>query len=62
MPPARRRPRTASGAALRLRREVLDLPSDLQQLLVLLPDDEETARAVGRLREGSGRGRLRAIS
>ncbi|MEV7786839.1 hypothetical protein AB0O72_15805 [Streptomyces sp. NPDC088106] len=41
---------------------MLDLPSDLQQLLVLLPDDEETARAVGRLREGSVRGRLRAIS
>jgi transcriptional regulator with XRE-family HTH domain len=49
------------GPELRLRRETLDLASDAQQLLVLLPADEETARAVERLGRGS-RGGLRAIS
>lgn len=51
-----------SGSALRLRRETLELSSDAQHLLVLLPADEETARAVERLRERSRHGRLRAIS
>ncbi|MFF8876909.1 helix-turn-helix domain-containing protein [Streptomyces flaveolus] len=51
-----------SGCGLRLRRETLDLSSDAQQLLVLLPADEETALAVERLRGVRGHGRLRAIS
>ncbi|MDT0403828.1 helix-turn-helix domain-containing protein [Streptomyces edwardsiae] len=54
--------RHPSGYELRLRRETLELASDAQQLLVLLPADEETARHVGRLREGSRHGGLRAIS
>lgn len=51
-----------SGCELRLARETLELSTDAQQLLVLLPADEETARAVDRLRERSRHGRLRAIS
>ncbi|MFC8421519.1 helix-turn-helix domain-containing protein [Streptomyces sp. NPDC057236] len=51
-----------SGCELRLVRETLELSTDAQQLLVLLPADEETARAVDRLRERSRHGRLRAIS
>ncbi|MFC7900711.1 helix-turn-helix domain-containing protein [Streptomyces griseoincarnatus] len=47
---------------LRLRREFLELPSDSQLLLVLLPDDEATSQALARLGERTGRGRLRAIS
>ncbi|MFJ9058970.1 helix-turn-helix domain-containing protein [Streptomyces sp. NPDC102409] len=51
-----------SGCELRLLRETLDLSADSQQLVVLLPVDEATARAVDRLRGLSPHGRLRAIS
>ena len=51
--------RHPSGAELRLRRQTLDVTEDAQQLVVLLPADEETARAVDRLRRPP---RLRAIS
>ncbi|MET7653633.1 MULTISPECIES: helix-turn-helix transcriptional regulator [unclassified Streptomyces] len=50
-----------SGGELRLLRETLELSSDAQQVVVFLPADKETARAVDRL----GRrphGGLRAIS
>ncbi|MEU5463268.1 helix-turn-helix domain-containing protein [Streptomyces althioticus] len=47
---------------LRLRREFLELPSDSQLLLVLLPDDRATSEAIARLRDRTGHGRLRAIS
>ncbi|WP_062643203.1 helix-turn-helix domain-containing protein [Streptomyces maremycinicus] len=50
-----------AGPEIRLRRETLELPSDAQQLVVLLPADEETAQAVDRLRRRP-HGRLRAIS
>ncbi|MFF4798975.1 helix-turn-helix domain-containing protein [Streptomyces sp. NPDC001351] len=50
-----------SGYALRLVREVLELPADAQQLVVLLPADEPTVQAVDQLRRRS-RGGLRAIS
>ncbi|NUP39651.1 MAG: helix-turn-helix domain-containing protein [Streptomyces sp.] len=50
-----------TGYQLRLTREVLELPSDAQQLVVFLPADEQTARAVDQLRRRS-RGGLRAIS
>jgi transcriptional regulator with XRE-family HTH domain len=50
-----------SAGALRLLRETLELPDDAQQLLVLLPADEQTAQAVDRLRDRP-HGRLRAIS
>ncbi|RPF38285.1 helix-turn-helix domain-containing protein [Streptomyces sp. TLI_185] len=50
-----------AGCELRLVREVLELPSDAQQLVVLLPADEQTAQAVEQLRRPT-RGRLRAIS
>jgi transcriptional regulator with XRE-family HTH domain len=50
-----------SGYELRLTREVLELPSDAQQLVVLLPADERTAQAVDQLRRRT-RGGLRAIS
>jgi hypothetical protein len=41
--------------------EVLELPNgDSQQLLALLPADEATSQAVGRLRRGPGSG-LRAV-
>ncbi|MEV6944840.1 helix-turn-helix transcriptional regulator [Streptomyces sp. NPDC051172] len=50
-----------SGYELRLTREVLELPSDAQQLVVFLPADEQTAQAVDQLRHRS-RGGLRAIS
>ncbi|MFE2294043.1 helix-turn-helix domain-containing protein [Streptomyces sp. NPDC059452] len=49
-----------SGCELELVREVLELPSDEQQLIVLLPADESTAQAVDRLR-GRSPGRLRAV-
>jgi hypothetical protein len=39
-----------AGYELRLRRETLELPADQQQLVVLLPADEETAAAVERTR------------
>ncbi|GAA4561838.1 hypothetical protein GCM10023193_26020 [Planotetraspora kaengkrachanensis] len=51
----------SSGHELRLLRETLDLSSDAQQLVVLLPADEETAQSIDRLRRGLP-GRLRAIS
>ncbi|MFJ8489557.1 helix-turn-helix domain-containing protein [Streptomyces sp. NPDC094038] len=51
--------RHPSGAGLRLRRQTLDVREDAQQLVVLLPADEETARAVERLRRPP---RLRVIS
>jgi hypothetical protein len=51
-----------AGEQLRLQRERLELPpSDAQQLVVLLPADEATARAVERLRRSAG-GTLRAVS
>ncbi|WP_326763506.1 helix-turn-helix transcriptional regulator [Streptomyces sp. NBC_01591] len=50
-----------SGCQLQLIRETLELPSDAQQLVVLLPADEETAQAVDQLRHRP-QGRLRAIS
>ncbi|GHH71124.1 transcriptional regulator [Kitasatospora indigofera] len=50
-----------SGHALRLLRETLELPSDAQQLVVLLPADDATAQALDRLRRRTP-GRLRAIS
>ena len=50
-----------SGCELRLTREVLELPSDAQQLVVFLAADEQTAQAVDQLRRRS-RGGLRAIS
>lgn len=46
---------------LRLDREVLELPGDDQQLVVLLPADGATGRAVDRLRRAF-HGRLRSIS
>ncbi|GAB2842354.1 hypothetical protein GCM10027176_52830 [Actinoallomurus bryophytorum] len=49
-----------SGHELRLLRETLDLSSDAQQLVVLLPADEGTARSIDRLRRGHT-GRLRAV-
>ncbi|MYQ40304.1 Predicted transcriptional regulator with C-terminal CBS domains [Streptomyces sp. LamerLS-316] len=51
-----------AGGELRLLRETLDLPSDGQQLVVLLPADEETSQALDRLRDLPQHGRLRAIS
>ena len=50
-----------SGCDLRLHRETLELPSDAQQLIVLLPADDSTAQALDHLRCGS-HGRLRVIS
>ncbi|MFF3347468.1 helix-turn-helix domain-containing protein [Streptomyces sp. NPDC002779] len=51
-----------AGPELRLRREILELTADDQQLVVLLPADEATAGAVEELRRPPGGGRLRAIS
>ncbi|MFI9767085.1 helix-turn-helix domain-containing protein [Streptomyces sp. NPDC052415] len=51
-----------SGLELRLRREILELSEDGQQLVVLLPADEATAGAVAGLLRPPGGGRLRAIS
>ncbi|WP_405866314.1 helix-turn-helix domain-containing protein [Streptomyces sp. NBC_00005] len=50
-----------SGCALQLHRETLELASDAQQLVVLLPADEQTAQAVDQLRRRP-HSRLRAIS
>ncbi|WP_329241871.1 helix-turn-helix transcriptional regulator [Streptomyces sp. NBC_01478] len=50
-----------TGCELRLHRETLELPSDAQQLIVLLPVDDSTAEALDQLRHSS-HGRLRAIS
>jgi transcriptional regulator with XRE-family HTH domain len=50
-----------TGCELRLVRETLELPTDAQQLIVLLPADEETAAAVAGLHRRT-QGRLRAIS
>ncbi|MEV6897257.1 helix-turn-helix domain-containing protein [Amycolatopsis sp. NPDC051372] len=49
------------GRSLRLNRETLELAEDAQQLVVFLPDDEETARAVAELRLRPPE-RLRVIS
>ncbi|MFJ8859743.1 helix-turn-helix domain-containing protein [Streptomyces sp. NPDC102451] len=51
-----------SEGELRLLRETLDLASDAQQLVVLLPADERTTQAVARLRGLGPHGGLRAIS
>ncbi|MCT9083765.1 helix-turn-helix domain-containing protein [Streptomyces fulvoviolaceus] len=53
--------RHPSGRELSLIRETLELTADAQQLVVLLPADESTARAVEELRDRP-HGRLRAIS
>ncbi|MFG2355616.1 helix-turn-helix domain-containing protein [Streptomyces sp. NPDC048521] len=50
-----------AGPELRLHRELLDIPADAQQLVVLLPADDRTAEAIDELRDHR-RGRLRAIS
>jgi transcriptional regulator with XRE-family HTH domain len=50
-----------SGCELRLHRETLELSSDAQQLVVFLPADEQTSRAVEQLRRRPYR-RLQAIS
>lgn len=50
-----------SGCALHLLRETLELSSDAQQLVVLLPADDSSAEALDELRRRS-LGRLRAIS
>ncbi|MFE9016853.1 MmyB family transcriptional regulator [Streptomyces cyaneofuscatus] len=49
-----------SGRELELVRETLELPEGAQQLVVLLPADEATARAVDGL-TGRTAGRLRAV-
>jgi hypothetical protein len=50
------------GHRLRWNREILELPAgDAQQLIVLLPADETTAVAVGRLCQRSHRTTLRAV-
>ncbi|MFD8724164.1 helix-turn-helix domain-containing protein [Streptomyces sp. NPDC059629] len=51
--------RHPSGPELRLRRQTLDITEDVQQLVVLLPADDETRAAVERLRRPQP---LRAIS
>ncbi|MEU9954888.1 helix-turn-helix transcriptional regulator [Streptomyces sp. NPDC050982] len=51
-----------SGCELRLLRETLELPTDAQQLTVLLPADDETAKAVEQLRRKRRHSTLRAIS
>jgi transcriptional regulator with XRE-family HTH domain len=53
--------RHPSGRELRLVRETLELSADAQQLVVLLPADEATDRAVEELRRPA-HGGLRAIS
>ncbi|MFJ9898420.1 helix-turn-helix domain-containing protein [Streptomyces sp. NPDC091280] len=50
-----------SVGELRLLRETLELPGDAQQLVVLLPADDQTVRAVDELRRPPREG-LRAIS
>ncbi|MEV6209421.1 helix-turn-helix transcriptional regulator [Kitasatospora sp. NPDC051914] len=50
-----------SGHELRLLRETLELTTDAQQLIVFLPADEETTRALDLLRHQAP-ARLRAIS
>jgi hypothetical protein len=50
-----------SGCEIRLLRETLELSTDAQQLIVLLPADDSTAEALDQLRRSS-HGRLRAIS
>lgn len=53
--------RLSTGQELRLNRETMELTDVAQQLVVLLPADEETALAVERLTQ-PGRGTLRVIS
>ncbi|MGW3954837.1 helix-turn-helix domain-containing protein [Streptomyces sp. NPDC004752] len=50
-----------AGHQLHLLREILELPTDAQQLVVFLPADDRTAQAIDQLRRTS-HGRLRAIS
>ncbi|MEV4599091.1 helix-turn-helix transcriptional regulator [Amycolatopsis sp. NPDC049253] len=50
-----------AGRSLRLNRETMELAEDGQQLVVFLPADEETARAVAKLPRQAA-GRLRVIS
>ncbi|TQM44526.1 helix-turn-helix domain-containing protein [Pseudonocardia cypriaca] len=50
-----------AGHELRLLRETFELPADAQQLVVLHPADERTARAVDELNRPA-HGRLRSIS
>src|SRR5207302_7283747 len=51
----------STGPELRLTRETMELPDVAQQLVVLLPADEETAQAVDRPTQPQ-RGKLRVIS
>ncbi|MDX2540338.1 helix-turn-helix domain-containing protein [Streptomyces sp. WI04-05B] len=54
-----------AGPKLRLIRETLELPAEAQQLIVFLPEDQQTGLAVEGLRSDSARprhGALRAIS
>ncbi|MBW8795187.1 MAG: helix-turn-helix domain-containing protein [Streptomyces sp.] len=53
--------RHPSGDELRLRRETLDITEDAQQLVVLLPADEDTADAVERLRRPQRLRRLQGL-
>lgn len=50
-----------SGHQLRLRRATLEIADDSQQLVVFLPADDSTARAIEQLRSRS-RGGLRSVS
>ncbi|MER7131707.1 helix-turn-helix domain-containing protein [Streptosporangium saharense] len=50
-----------AGHQLRLLRETLELPAEVQQLVVFLPADDQTTEAIDRLRRQS-HGRLRSIS
>lgn len=49
------------GHQLRLLRETLELPMDAQQLVIFLPECDQTAQAIDQLRRQS-HGRLRSIS
>ncbi|MFD3975156.1 hypothetical protein [Streptomyces cyaneofuscatus] len=49
-----------SGCERELVREILEIPEEAQQLVVFLPADEATARAVDGL-AGRSAGRLRAV-
>lgn len=51
-----------SGRRLGFHREVLELPSDAQQLVVFIPADEATTAGVDALRQERAPRRLRAIS
>ncbi|MFI1352773.1 hypothetical protein ACH4TV_04180 [Streptomyces sp. NPDC020898] len=51
-----------AGPKLRLVRETLELPAEAEQLIVFLPEDQQTAQAVEQLRHRPRHGALRAIS